>query len=59
MDLQKFNYILKVAQTGNITKAAEELYMTQPALSRFIARVESEEGITIFDRSTSPMSLTQ
>jgi DNA-binding transcriptional LysR family regulator len=58
MDLQKFNYILKVAQTGNITKAAEELYMTQPALSRFIARVESEEGITIFDRSTSPMSLT-
>ncbi len=58
MDLQLAQYILKVAQTGNITKAAAELYMTQPALSRYITKIEREEGIRIFDRATSPLSLT-
>lgn len=58
MDLQLAQYILKVAQTGNITRAAAELYMTQPALSRYIAKIEKEEGIQIFDRTTSPLSLT-
>lgn len=58
MNFRNFQYILKVAQLGNITKAAEELYMTQPALSRFIAKVEEEEGFKIFDRSTNPITLT-
>ena len=58
MDLRQFQYIMKVVETGNITKAADALYMTQPALSRFIAKVEKDEGIRIFDRSTNPISLT-
>lgn len=58
MDFRQFQYILKVAQVGNITKAAEELYMTQSALSHYIAKVEKEEGIRIFDRSTTPITLT-
>lgn len=58
MEFRQFQYILKVAQLGNITKAAEELYMAQPALSRFIAKVEKDEGIKIFDRTTNPISLT-
>lgn len=58
MEFRQFQYIIKVAQLGNITKAAEELYMTQPALSHFIAKVEKEEGFKIFDRSTTPISLT-
>lgn len=58
MDFKQFQYILKVAQVGNITKAAEELYMTQPALSHFIAKVEKDEGIKIFDRTTTPITLT-
>lgn len=58
MDYQQAQYLVKVAQTGNITRAAEELYVTQPALSRFISKVEKEEGVQLFDRTTSPISLT-
>ena len=58
MDFKKLNYILKIAETGNITKAAEELYMTQPALSHFISKTEREEGIQLFDRTSVPIRLT-
>lgn len=58
MDFRQLQYLVKVAEIGNITKAAEELYMTQPALSHYISKVEKEEGVRIFDRSTSPLSLT-
>lgn len=58
MDFRQLKYIMKVVQTGNITKAAEELYMTQPALSHFISKIEKEEGVRLFDRNTSPLTLT-
>lgn len=58
MDFRQLKYIMKVVQTGNITKAADELYMTQPALSHFISKIEKEEGIRLFDRTTSPLTLT-
>lgn len=58
MDFSKLEYIVKVAELGNITRAAEELYMTQPALSHFISRIEKEEGVKIFDRSSNPVTLT-
>ncbi len=58
MEFNKLEYIIKVAELGNITKASEELFMTQPALSHFITKVEREEGVKIFDRSSSPITLT-
>lgn len=58
MEFRQFQYILKVAQMGSITRAAEALFLTQPALSHLIAKVEREEGFKIFDRSTNPISLT-
>lgn len=58
MDFKSLQYVLKIVQTGSITSAAEELYMTQPALSHYISRLEKEEGFKIFDRSTTPISLT-
>lgn len=58
MDFRKLTYILKIAETGNITKAAEELYMTQPALSHFITKLEKEEGVRLFDRTSVPVRLT-
>lgn len=58
MEFSKLEYIVKVAELGNITRAAEELFMTQPALSHFISRVEKEEGVRIFDRSSNPVTLT-
>ena len=41
-----------------MTKAANELYVSQPALSHYIAKVEDEIGAALFDRSTTPISLT-
>lgn len=59
MDSKHIQYILKVAECKNITRAAEQLYVSQPALSSFISKVEEELGAKIFNRSTTPLTLTQ
>lgn len=58
MDFKQLRYILKVAETKNVTRAAEELFITQPALSHYIAKVEKDVGMALFERSTTPISLT-
>ena len=58
MDLKECRYILKIATTKNISKAAAELYVSQPALSRYLNNVEEDLGIRLFDRTTYPISLT-
>lgn len=58
MDFRQYQYILKVAELGNFTKTANELYITQPSLSHFIAKVEEEMGTPLFNRNTTPVSLT-
>ena len=58
MNLRELNYILKVAEVKSVTGAANELHISQPALSRYIHDVEEELGAKIFDRSTNPISLT-
>lgn len=56
---QDMRYIMEIAQDGSFSKAAERLYMTQPALSIAVKRVESALGAEIFDRSRHPMELTE
>lgn len=51
-------YILEIAKQGNITVAAQKLYISQPSLSNFLAQVEKTAGAKLFDRSLSPMPLT-
>ena len=58
MNLREYQYVLKVAQLQNMTKAAEALFITQPSLSHYIARVEEELGVQLFNRLTTPLSLT-
>ena len=50
MDLNYLLYFKKVAEMQNITKAAEQLSITQPALSRVIHNLEDEVGYKLFDR---------
>lgn len=50
MELNQLHYFVAVAKTENITKAAQELFITQPALSRVILRLEQELGMPLFDR---------
>ncbi len=58
MDFREFEYMLKVAECRSVTKAARELHISQPALSHYIRGVEESLGVKLFDRSTTPMSLT-
>ena len=58
MDFRQLQYVLKVAECGSITKAANELYMAQPSLSNCIGKVEKELGVLLFDRSVNPIQLT-
>lgn len=55
MNLLYLQYALEVARAGSINKAAENLYMGQPNLSRAIKDLESSLGITIFERSPRGM----
>lgn len=50
--------LLTVAREGNITKAAKQLYISQPALSQMILGIERELGTPLFDRSTAPLRPT-
>ena len=52
------NYAYQIYKKGSFTKAAKELYISQPSLSAAISRLESDLGFRIFDRSTIPCSLT-
>lgn len=58
MDFRQLQYINAVAEFQSITKAAASLYISQPSLSHFISKTEEELGVKLFDRSTSPISLT-
>ena len=53
------NYIYEVYKEKSFSQAAKNLYISQPALSASVKKVENELGITIFDRSTSPIVLTE
>lgn len=57
MELNQLRYFKAVVQTESITKAAEQLYITQPALSRVILRLEAELNTKLFDRSSSKITL--
>ncbi|MBQ8658510.1 MAG: LysR family transcriptional regulator [Clostridia bacterium] len=52
-------YIFTICETGSFTKAAEKLFVSQPSLSATVKRLEEKIGEPIFDRSSSPVSLTE
>lgn len=50
-------YFLTIVKTGNLNQAAQQLYVSQPSLSKYIQRLEAQLGTPLFDRSSSPMCL--
>ncbi|WBW49693.1 LysR family transcriptional regulator [Peptoniphilus equinus] len=58
MTLQQLRYIIAVAHTGSIHTGAQQLFITQPTLSKSIMDLEKEMGITIFYRSNRGVALT-
>ena len=58
MNIIHMKYAVEVAKTGSLNKAAEKLFMAPPNLSRSIKELESDLGITIFERSQKGATLT-
>ena len=58
MNVRQAQYLIAVFEEGSISSAAKRLYITQPALSQTIQMAEKEAGAKIFNRGTSPISLT-
>ena len=58
MTQDKLNYLLVLAEEQNVTRAARRLYITQPTLTGFLNRLEQDLGFRIFDRQSSPVTLT-
>lgn len=50
MDFTQLTYFIAVVETSTLTKAAESLHISQPALSKAVARLEDEVGTELFDR---------
>ncbi len=58
MDLDQLRYFLRVAERQNFTRAAAELLISQPALSRSIQKLEEELGQPVFERKPRSVALT-
>lgn len=48
-----------ILETGSIAAASRRLFLSQPALSQYVKRLEADYGITVFDRSQTPWRLTR
>lgn len=59
MLLHEMTYVYEVYRQRSFTRAAQALYISQPSLSQMIRKAETRIGATIFDRSTSPIALTE
>ncbi|WP_081079805.1 LysR family transcriptional regulator [Lactobacillus crispatus] len=58
MELRVLNYFVATAQELNMTRAAQKLLVSQPALSRQIADIEDELGVKLFNRQPRHLTLT-
>lgn len=52
-------YFLTIVGEGNLTRAAEALYVSQPSLTKYIQRLEHQLGTPLFDHATSPLRLNE
>jgi len=58
MELYQLKAVLAVARTGQLARAAEQLHLTQSAISKQIKGLEDELGVLLFDRTPTGMTVT-
>ncbi|HJC65321.1 MAG: LysR family transcriptional regulator [Lachnospiraceae bacterium] len=58
MDTSIYRYVTAIAECGSISAAAKKLFISQPALTKQLGRLESSLGFKLFDRGSIPISLT-
>ena len=56
--LSQYRIFYAVAKTGNISKAAKELFISQPAISKAISKLEESLGLPLFTRNSRGVQLT-
>ena len=56
MNLRQLHYFVRVFEMQNMTRAAESLYVAQPALSQQIALLEEDLGVRLLVRGSPPVS---
>ena len=56
--LNNYEYFLAIVSHGNITRAAESLYIAQPSLTQYLKKLEKDIGAMLINRDTTPLSLT-
>lgn len=59
MDIDYIHEFVVLADTGNYMEAADKLFLTQSSLTRHIQKLESDLGVTLFDRSTRHIELNK
>ncbi len=59
MDIANLTAFVSVAETGSFSQASEQLYLTQPAISKRISALENELDIALFDRIGRQVTLTE
>lgn len=59
MDITQLQYFKVIAETGSLTKTAETLHISQPAMSAMLKKFEEELNVELFDRSPNRIFLNQ
>ncbi|MGX7108522.1 LysR family transcriptional regulator [Facklamia miroungae] len=59
MDINHIKYILEIAKTGSISRASQNLFVSQPYLSSILKKFEETIGFTIFERTNKGVELTK
>src|ERR1700679_3960058 len=58
VEIRDLDYFLACCKAGSFTAAAREVHIVQSAMSSAIARLEHELGVSLFDRSATPVTVT-
>lgn len=58
MNANTYRYVIAIAENASISKAAKELFITQPALTKFLNNLEEELHLKLFDRTVNPIQIT-
>ena len=59
MDITTLEHFKIIAESGSLTKAAQQLHITQPAMSAMLKKLEEELGVELFDRSPNRIHLNK